>query len=148
MFPEVVRPGTLSNTLRMQICIGNAIEILQFLQAGITVEPTELDVLSGAATLFRSQDGIGVTRMSSAVHDSSTEMVSAVRAALAPTTVQDLRSTLTGLADALDLIASSAEFAGDQESIDGVVSKLSAIRRELASRGAIATDEPIGRASA
>jgi hypothetical protein len=146
MFPEVVRPGTLSPALHMQLCIGNAIEILRLLQAGVPVDAREFEALAGAAELFRADDGgTSATLMSSAVLHASGEMVSAVRAALAPSTVQDLQSTLKELAEALDKIADTKSLDLASTSIDDVVSKLSAIRHELAARATVATDETTGR---
>ena len=56
MFPEVVRPATLSRSLSMQLCIGNAIKVLR-LQAGVPVEPAELASLREVADLLRSDGG-------------------------------------------------------------------------------------------
>jgi hypothetical protein len=143
MFPELVRPGTLSRALHMQLCIGNAIETLRLMQAGVAIEPREFDVLAGAAELFRSDDGASATLMSSAMLEASGEMVSAVRAALGPNTVQDLQSTLNELAGIAD-----TKKLDSATSIDEVVAKLSAIRQELAARATVATDETLGLVSA
>lgn len=148
MFPEVVRPGTLSRALHMQLCIGNAIEVLRLLQAGVAIEPNEFDVLTGAAKLFQSGDSASPTSASSAISDASGEMVSAIRAALAPSTMQDLQTTLRVLSDALAHIASARGVDSTPISVDDVVSKLTAIRHELAARATIATDVALGQLSA
>jgi hypothetical protein len=148
MFPEVVRPGTLSRALHMQLCIGNAVEILRLLQAGVVVDAREFEVLSGAAELFNSDDGTSETLMSSAILDSSGEMVAAVRAALAPDNVQDLQSTLHNLTEILAQIAEEKSIESVSTSIDDVVRKLSAIRHELAARATVSTDEAITPVSA
>ena len=56
MFPKVVRRATLSRSLSMQLCIGNAIKVLR-LQAGVPVEPAELASLREVADLLRSDGG-------------------------------------------------------------------------------------------
>lgn len=148
MFPEVVRTGTLSRGLNMQLCIGNAIELLQLLQAGIALESSEFAVLAGAAELFRSEDSTSASPASSAISDASSEMVSAVRAALAPSTTQDLQSTLNVLANALAQIAAAQSLDALSTSIEEVVADLSAIRHELAARGTVATDESFSQLTA
>ena len=141
MFPELVRPATLSRALNMQLCIGNAIDVLQLLDAGITLEDGEFDVLSGAAELFRSYDSASTAPASSAISDTSGEVDSAVRAALAPSTMEDLHASLKSLADALAEIAATRGSNTVHVPIEDLLRKLSAIRHELAARATVTTDE-------
>lgn len=148
MFPEVVRPGALSRALHTQLRIGNAIEVLRLLQAGVPIEPSEFEPLSGVARLFQSGDCAGAAPGSSAISDASGEMFSAARAALAPSTMQDLQATLGALSEALAQVASTRRVGSTSVPIDDVVAKLGAIRRELAARATITTDESLSQLSA
>lgn len=141
MLQEVVRPGTLSRALTVQLFLGNAVEVLRLLQAGITVDSAEFEALRSAADSFRSNGGDDVGLTSSAVAGSSPEMVAAASAALGAATTQALQAGLRALADALTLIADTHDLNGVSISVEDMVRHLSAIREALAARAAVSTDE-------
>lgn len=141
MFPEVVRSATLSRALTTQLLLGNAVEVLRLLQAGVAVDAADFDTLRSAAASIRSDEGSNTLLTSAAMSPSSLEMVTAARAALAPETTQALRNALEVLATALVVIADTQSLEDLSISVDEIAVQLGAIRQELAMRGTVSTDE-------
>lgn len=141
MFHEVVRPGTLSQALTLQLLIGNAVEVLRLLQAGVTIDPREFEALRGAANSLRSGGASEASLTSSALSDSSAEMVAAARTALAPDTMHTLRDGLKVLAGALSHVADTRALDGLALPAEDLVKQLSDIRAALAARATVSTDE-------
>lgn len=144
MVHEVVRPGTLSRALTMQVLLGNAVEVLRLLEAGVVVDPHEVEALRRAAESFKANGSSGIASTSSAISDASVEMVAAVRTALDSESTQGLETSLHSLVEALILVADTGGIAQVKIPVDELIQQLTAIRRALAARTAIATDEAQG----
>lgn len=144
MLHEIVRPGTFSRGLTMQLLVGNAVEILLLMQAGAVVDQADLDALRRTADQLTAGGGIDEPVVSSAVSDDSIEMVTAARAALEPSTMDALKNQLRSLAKALRLVADQGNLCNLALPVDDLIEQLSAIRQVLSARTAVAPDEVRG----